>query len=246
MKIEDRPGWQWATFRYKIVTEVKAYIQGGLTQAEAVARAGSMKHLAPDGSLRVASRASIYRWFLAYHKDGIDGLFAAERQRSVSTALSVEFVDFLKQQKDEDPEASIPDIIRSGLEDEIITEAPDRTTVYYWAKKLNLPMFRRCRSEQTAMRPFSYAHRLQMVLCDGKQFRAGVQRAKRVALFFLDDATRFVLHVVVGFSESASLFLRGIYGVVSKYGHVSNFYLDRGPGFIADDTASVCRDLARA
>jgi hypothetical protein len=39
---------------------------------------------------------------------------------------------------------------------------------------------------------------MQMVLCDGKHFRAGAARLRRVALFFLDDATRMGLHVVVG------------------------------------------------
>lgn len=56
-----------------------------------------------------------------------------------------------------------------------------------------------------------------MVLSDGKHFRAGALRARRVAMFFLDDATRCGLHVVVGTEgESAELFLRDPFEVVSR------------------------------
>ena len=40
--------------------------------------------------------------------------------------------------------------------------------------------------------------RMLMVLADGKHFRAGTARLKRVALVFLDDASRYGLDVVVG------------------------------------------------
>jgi len=82
-----------------------------------------------------------------------------------------------------------------------------------------------------------------MMLADGKHFRAGVRRAKRVAVFFLDDATRFGLGVVVGTAESAELFLRGLHRVLRRFGFMDIVFLDRGAGFKADDTAAACRRL---
>jgi len=83
---------------------------------------------------------------------------------------------------------------------------------------------------------------MQMMLCDGKHFRAGESRAKRVALFFLDDASRYGLDVVVGTSENAALFLHGLYGTVRRHGLMGALFLDNGPGFIALDTiAAVAR-----
>ena len=81
--------------------------------------------------------------------------------------------------------------------------------------------------------------RAKPALCDGKHFRAGATRAKRVAFFFLDDATRLGLHVIVGTSESKSLFLRGLYPTLHRYGRPGVVYIDRGAGFIADDTIAV-------
>ena len=76
-------------------------------------------------------------------------------------------------------------------------------------------------------------------MSDGKHFRAGAQRLRRVAMFFLDDATRMGLHVVVGTSESTMLFLRGLFEAIQYYGFSGIIYLDHGAGFIALDTQAV-------
>jgi len=89
------------------------------------------------------------------------------------------------------------------------------------------------------MRRFAYPNRMQMILCDGKYFRAGANRLKRLAYFYLDDATRKVLHAVCGTSECSELFMRGFYEMITKHGLPGAFYLDRGPGFIAKDCARV-------
>lgn len=82
-----------------------------------------------------------------------------------------------------------------------------------------------------------------MLLSDGKYFRAGIGRLRRVALFFLDDATRYGLHVVVGTSENTVVFLLGLYETIVRHGLMSIVFLDQGPGFISLDTADVVRRL---
>jgi putative transposase len=82
-----------------------------------------------------------------------------------------------------------------------------------------------------------------MALADGKHFRAGVGRHRRVALAFLDDATRYGLDARVGTSESTILFLTGLYQVIARFGLMSALFFDRGPGFISDDTHATCARL---
>ena len=60
-----------------------------------------------------------------------------------------------------------------------------------------------------------------------------------MAVFFLDDATRYGLDVIVGPSESTALFLTGLYDLILKHGLPDLLYLDHGPGFISGDTLSV-------
>lgn len=102
--------------------------------------------------------------------------------------------------------------------------------------RLGLPLRRAPAKQEADRRRFAYPHRMMMVLADGKHFRAGVRRRRRVALFFLDDATRFGLGVVVGTDETAALFLRGLHAVLRRFGFMDVLFLDRGPGFRADDT----------
>ena len=96
------------------------------------------------------------------------------------------------------------------------------------------------------MRRWRYPHRMQCVLVDGKHFRAGNARLRRVALFFLDDATRYGLDGLVGTSESVELFLHGLYEMTSKHGLMDLLYLDKGPGFRSNDTLAVVQGGLRA
>jgi hypothetical protein len=64
-----------------------------------------------------------------------------------------------------------------------------------------------------------------------------------VALLFLDDATRMGLAVAVGPSESASLFLRGLYECIRRHGLMSALYADNGSGFAAHDSIEVLARL---
>ena len=50
----------------------------------------------------------------------------------------------------------------------------------------------------------------------------------------------------VGPSESAELFLRGLYDLVRRHGLPDLLYLDHGPGFIAEDTFAVVQGGLRA
>jgi len=60
-----------------------------------------------------------------------------------------------------------------------------------------LPLRRVPAKQEADQRRFAYPHRMMMVLADGKHFRAGPARKRVVAPFFLDDASRFGLGVVV-------------------------------------------------
>lgn len=93
------------------------------------------------------------------------------------------------------------------------------------------------------MRRFAHPHRMRMTLCDGKHFRAGATRKKRVALFFLDDATRYGLDVTVGTSESTEWFLGAFFDVLQRRGFMKVIYMDHGAGFISDDTKAVIASL---
>ena len=235
-----------ALFRFRVVSQVLADVLSGRVRAEAVRRAATADWWTCDGILRNVTRRTLYRWLRAYDDAGIAGIEPAKRARiSSSTVLPEPFLALLARTKEADPRISIPEIIRIGRETGLIEpDAPvDRTTVYRAARRMGLAVRRRKTEGERDARRFAYPHRMDCILCDGKHFRAGATRARRVALFFLDDASRLGLHVVVGTSESTALFLRGLYETVRLRGLPIVVFLDGGPGFISDDTAEVIRRL---
>lgn len=243
------PASSEALFRFAVVSQVLSRERAGEKLVDAVVAAAGVYHLSLDGTQRTVGKRTIYRWLAAWREEGIAGLEPAERPKcDGSEALDERFLVFLKAQKEADPRASLPEIVkrarRRGILDD--DEAVDRGTVWRAARRLGLETKRRKKLADRDMRRFAYPHRMQMMLCDGKHFRAGVTRARRVALFFLDDASRYGLHVVVGTSENSPLFLRGLYEVVRRHGFMDMTYLDRGPGFISQDTGEAIRRLGAA
>jgi len=244
MKDPSNPSSE-ALSRFAIVSQVLARMHGGEDRADAIAAAAACEFTLFDGSPRYVSARSLYRWLAAYDGSGILGLEPKERAVDASLTLPEAFVQFLVREKRRDPQASIPEIICRATERGVLDpgEVVERSTVYRTARRLGLAIARCKHAKDRDARRFAYPHRMDMVLCDGKHFRAGETRAKRVALFFLDDATRYVLHVVVGSSETKELFLRGLYGCLTKHGQFCALYMDRGPGFIAEDTVAVLAKL---
>jgi transposase InsO family protein len=229
------------------VAQVLADLLRGYPRAESVRRAAGTDWWTPEGVGRRVSERTLYRWLKAYEDHDLAGLEPATRRRTDSSlVLSERFLKLLADYKRADPTISIPEVIAVARELGVLAadERVDRSTVYRAASRMGLPVQRRKKSGPNRdMRRFAFPHRMDCILCDGKHFRAGVSRARRVAFFYLDDATRCGLHVVVGTSENAKLFLRGLFETVRKRGIPTIVYIDHGSGFIAHDTLAVIKAL---
>ena len=236
-----------ALFRYRMVSEVVSRVLRGEDRANAIGHVTAQDQHDLSGNLRHVSERTLYRWLAQFREYNFAGLVPSQRKRvDCSLVLSDTLLEFLRTQKKLDPRASIPELIRRARETGVLrpNDPVDRTSVYRALKRMGIYVGRRKRRRpERDTRRFQYPHRMQMVLCDGKHFRAGATRARRVALFFLDDASRYGLDAGVGTSESASFFLGGLYNKTRRYGTAGIYYLDQGPGFIADDTFEVVRKL---
>lgn len=248
MKRDDEPGPlpRDALLRHHVVSLVRARLLAGVCLAAAVDEIAGMGLPTEAGELRRVSRRSIYRWVAQYERGGPAALVDQPRATtSTSKVLDPELLQFLAAERTNDQDASIPELLRRAARRGVLAapDAVNRTTVYRAFVRMQLPTARRKKQRGRDMRRFAYPHRMQMVLADGAHFRAGAQRLRRVACFFLDDATRRGLHVAVGTSESAALFLPGLHRVLRDHGRMDILYLDRGPAFIASALAEVCRRL---
>lgn len=232
-----------ALFRYAVLSQVEALVLGGMGVGEAVRTVAARLHSGPaHAPIRVSAR-TIQRWRAAYAEHGMKGLEPRSRQRTeTSEVLPEALILFLRTEKERDPRASVPELIRRARVKGIASGHLDRTTVWRACRRMGLPTRIQPSKKEGDRRRWRYPHRMQCILCDGKHFRAGAGRLRRVGLFFLDDATRYAITVIVGTSESAELFLQGLYDMVRRAGLPDVLYLDHGPGFIARDTQAVVRD----
>ena len=145
--------------------------------------------------MRISVR-TLQRWRAAWASGKLAGLEPRQRTRTTtSQALSVELVAFLRTEKRCDPRASAPELVRRARERGIVPAdlKIDRTTVWRACRRLGLPTRRRPHKREGDTRRWRYAERMQCVLADGKHFRAGAARLRRVARHVL-DGRRWVQH----------------------------------------------------
>jgi len=197
-------------------------------------------------SMRKVSERTVWRWLVAWDAGGLAGLEPAQRISPGSRALSATLIAFLLEQKARDPDASVPELIHSARETGVIhpDEAVDRTTAWRALVRHGVSTSHRRPPKGPDTRRWAYRERMQMVMVDFKQFRAGPKRARRAALYLLDDATRYGLGVwVTTIGEEAVDVLFGLAEAIRTYGVMSVLYWDLGSGFRADDVAAVLARL---
>ena len=233
-------------FRYRVVAAVRALELGGTRRQAAVRAVAGSEHLDEDGQVRRVSERTLYRWLAAYAKRGLAGLARRPRsQLAGSKVLAPELLDFLAAERKLDRDASIPELLRRAeLRDMIASaRAVDRSTVWRTMQRLGIETRRRKVPRDADQRRFRYPSRMQMALADFKHFRAGITRARRAAMYLLDDASRYGFDVRVDTSEHAEPVLHLLHDVIVSYGLMDLLYWDGGPGFIDLDVIAACGNL---
>lgn len=233
-------------FRYRIVSAVRALELGGTGRQAAVRLVATSVHVDEAGHSRRVSERTLYRWLAAHAEQGLLGLRRKQRSRvDGSQVLAPKLLSFLAAERDRDRDASIPELLRRAEAEEIIASARalDRSTVWRAMQRLGIETRRRKIPADADQRRFRYPSRMQMVLADFKHFRAGVQRARRAALYLLDDASRYGLGVVVTTSERAEPVLHALHEVICAVGLMDLVYWDGGAGFRDGDVLAVCAAL---
>jgi transposase InsO family protein len=235
-----------ALFRYQVVSTILAQEQMGQLRPQAIQTVADMILITPNNTTKKVSPRTLYRWLAAFEALGFEGLQAVQRPHTPSSVvIPATVTDFLKQEKMADPQASVPELIRRATEMKLIksNQSIHRATAWRSLQRMGVDTTRSRARKNRDCRRFSFPHRLDMVMCDGKHFRAGSARLRRVALFFIDDASRVVLGIKVGTSENTELFLNGLYQILHRYGTMTTLFVDNGSGFIANDAINVLRNL---
>jgi transposase InsO family protein len=230
-------------FRYRLVSAVLALELGGTAKSAAVRAVANEVHADETGQSRQVSERTLYRWLAAYAEHGLPGLERARRKpQPGSVVLPDALLDFVKDERELDRDASIPELLRRAEIKEIIASAKAfcRSTLWRTMQRAGIETRPRKIPPDTDQRRFRYPSRMMMHLVDFKHFRAGVHRAKRCAVYFLDDAHRYGLDVCVTTSEQPEVVLKLLDDILRGYGIMDILYWDGGPGFVDLDVLAVC------
>jgi putative transposase len=239
-------------FRYRVVGQVKAFLTQGRSLSEAVCLVAATHHPVGKDLLetRSASERTIRRWVKAYDEYGLKGLEPKKRKAdSASQVLSPNLLKYLRSEYENDPKVTIPEIIKRAKQQGHIgaIENVCRTSVWRALGRMGIDTSRRSNKHIDDKRRFAYPERMQSNLSDFIRFRTGQKRLKRIAVYIIDDATRYGLGVAVarGTGENPALFLPLLYSVIGHYGLMDLFYTDKGSAYKCDDTTAVFAQLDR-
>ncbi len=228
-----------AIFRGRVIALVVARLAktGRVTDAVRLVAESAIPTLQP-GVFREVSARSIWRWWKVWQEnDGaLQALEPKKRKAAKRHAIGEALLDFFVDEKLKDPEVSIPEMIRKAEELGMIisVNALDRTTVWRNLVVRGVVTGSGLHGPVIDSRRFAHPNRMAMVLADFKHFRAGPTGCRRLALYFIDDATRYVLGVLVTTQgESAQDVLTLLHQIVMQYGRMSMLFMDNGSGFKA-------------
>ncbi|OIP28855.1 MAG: hypothetical protein AUK47_28935 [Deltaproteobacteria bacterium CG2_30_63_29] len=238
-----------ALFRYRVISHVAALEHQGWRRSDAVRHGVETLHYTDEGQAKRFSERSLWRWLAAFEKGGVEALEPKKRSKIQSSmVLSQDLLDFLESERAKDLKASIPELIRRARAKDLIgpKEAVDRTSVWRAMQRLGLSTSAGALPKGADTRRFEHSSRMHCVIADGKHFRAGPTRRKRVAIYFIDDATRYGLGVVVTTSENLQAVFVGLHEVIERFGLMRLLYWDHGSAFIANDVKQVAARLGLA
>jgi len=203
-----------ALFRYGLIAEfiqLPAGSRGLYARLRDKARA---EYTIPGSTRTRVAPETLRHWLKDYRRGGFDALLPKGRaDRGRSRALPQAVADALVGLKDEQPELSIPQLIRavqqSGAAPQALALPP--STVHRLLSRAGL--MHKASAEVIAQdrRRFAFAHAGQMWMSDvmhGPSVAVpGRGRRKCYLIAFLDDATRVVPYCAFALSENTQAFL---------------------------------------
>jgi len=242
-----------ALFRYGLIAEFlqwPAERPGLYAQLRAKAAAD---HTIPGSTrIRVAPE-TLRHWLRAYRRGGFDALLPKGRSdRGHSRALPPAVAEALVNLKDEQPELSIPQLIRLVQERGLVPDAgPLRlATVHRLLQRAGLMTKGSDEPSSLDRRRFAFAAAGQLWMSDvmhGPTVAVpGRGRRKAYLIAFLDDATRVIPYCAFALSENTQAFLPVFKQALLRRGIAQRLYVDNGANFRSQQLALVCAKLGVA
>ena len=242
-----------ALFRYGLIAEfiqLPAGSRGLYARLRDKARA---EYTIPGSTRTRVAPETLRHWLKDYRRGGFDALLPKGRaDRGRARVLPQAVADALMSLKDEQPELSIPQLIRavqqSGAAPESLALPP--STVHRLLSRAGLMHKPSAEVIAQDRRRFAFAHAGQLWMSDvmhGPSVAVpGRGRRKCYLIAFLDDATRVIPYCAFALSENTQAFLPVFKQALMRRGIPQRLYVDNGANYRSQHLALVCAKLGVA
>lgn len=241
-----------ALFRYGLIANL-LHIEPGRGELYEEIRKKAARTYDIPGSRRTRVAAETIRsWLKAYRRHGYDGLVPKlRRDRGQSRAIPQEIADLLLMLKDENPELSVPLVIRAAREAGVPDDQPLPTSTVH--RLLDAHGLMRKQTEQPSdhdRRRFAFRKAGELWMSDVMHGPAvvtdGKRKRKTYLIAFLDDATRVIPYAEFALAENTRAFLPVLMQAIMRRGIPQRLFVDNGANYRSQHLALVCAKLGVA
>lgn len=242
-----------ALFRYGLIAEFIVTPEPGPGLYARLHAKAQLPYTIPGSRRTRVATETLRDWIKLYRHGGFDALVPKPRtDRGRSRALPQAVADALLTAKEEQPQLSIPQLIRTVRERGVVpdTVALPPSTVHRLLSRHGLMHKDTAAPTERDRRRFAFAHAGQLWMSDvmhGPSVTvADRTRRKTYLIAFLDDATRVVPYCAFALAENTQAFLPVFKQALLRRGIPQRLYVDNGANYRSHHLALVCAKLGVA
>lgn len=237
-----------ALFRYGIISDFVNLPPGTKGLYTQIKKKAGQEYLIPGSRRTKIAEETIRSWLKKYRVGGFDALLPKERKdKGKARRLPLEVADVLLAIKEENPELTVPLVIKTARESGKISNdirLPE-STIYKLLARNGLT--KKKTSSDKDHRRFSYQYAGDLWMSDvmyGPAIKTdGGRKRKTYLIAFIDDATRVIPYAAFAHSENTAAFMEVFKQAILRRGIPHRLFVDNGSAFRSQHLSLVCAKL---
>ena len=237
-----------ALFRYGIIADFVNLPPGTKGLYALIKKKAEQNYSIPGSRRTKVAEETIRSWLKKYRVGGFDALLPKERaDKGKARRLPLEVADVLLAVKEEEPELTVPLVIKKARASGCIADdlrLPE-STVYKLLARNGLT--KKKTSPDKDHRRFSYHYAGDLFMSDVMHGPAikidGRRKRKTYLIAFIDDATRVIPYGAFAHSENTASFMEVFKQAILRRGIPQRLFVDNGSAFRSQHLSLVCAKL---
>lgn len=237
-----------ALFRYGIIADLANLPPGAKGLYTLIKKKAAQSYVIPGSRRTKVAEETIRSWLKQYRKGGFDSLLPKPRaDKGKPRRLPGEVADVLLAVKEDNPELTVPLLIKNVREEGIVPAGIrlPQSTVYKLLARHGLT--KKQTTPANDHRRFAYQHAGDLFMSDvmhGPAVSTGGGRKQRTYLIaFIDDATRVIPYAAFAHAETTAAFMEVLKQAILRRGIPLRLFVDNGSAFRSQHLSLVCAKL---